>query len=52
VSKDLQNGEVRTRVNRLSGDDRIYALATMLSTDPPGEAALANARELIQAGEN
>lgn len=52
VSKDLHGGEVRTHVNKLSGDDRIYALATMLSTDPPGQAALANARELIVAGEN
>ena len=47
VSKAPENGQVRTRVSTLTGDDRIAAIAIMLSTDPPSEAALANARELI-----
>jgi DNA repair protein RecN (Recombination protein N) len=49
VSKGLEEGQVQTRVRELEGQDRVRALATMLSTDPPGPAALANARELLQA---
>lgn len=49
VTKAPENGEVRTRVNTLTGEDRIAAIAIMLSTDPPSKAALANARELILA---
>lgn len=49
VSKAPQGGKVRTQVSELLGEDRVRALATMLSTDPPTPAALANARELIGA---
>lgn len=47
VSKAPQGGQVLTRVSELQGEDRVRALATMLSTDPPTPAALANARELM-----
>lgn len=47
VSKSPENGEVRTRVQMLEGEDRIQAIAVMLSTDPPTSSAIANARELI-----
>lgn len=49
VSKMPADGRVTTRVRTLEGEERVRALATMLSTDPPGEAALANARELLAA---
>lgn len=38
-----------TKVRELSVDERIRALATMLSQNPPSESALTNARELIAA---
>ncbi|MCF8237441.1 MAG: DNA repair protein RecN [Saprospiraceae bacterium] len=47
VSKAPENGEVRTHVTVLQGEDRIKAIAVMLSTDPPSSSALANARELV-----
>ncbi len=49
VSKGQRNGQIRTQVQEISGEDRIRSLATMLSTDPPTPAALANARELMAA---
>lgn len=49
VAKGLEEGQVKTRVRELEGEHRVQALAVMLSTDPPGQAALANARELLQA---
>lgn len=51
VSKSPANGAVRTQVQSLTGEERVTALATMLSTDPPGDAAMANARELLAAAE-
>lgn len=47
VSKSPQEGQVLTKVSELQGEDRVRALATMLSTDPPTPAALANARDLM-----
>lgn len=47
VRKTIDNGTVHTTVKDLEGDDRVYAVATMLGDDPPGVAALANARELL-----
>ncbi|NJB85571.1 DNA repair protein RecN (Recombination protein N) [Lewinella marina] len=38
-----------TRVRELDGDERVRAIATMLSQNPPSESALKNARELIEA---
>jgi DNA repair protein RecN (Recombination protein N) len=39
-----------TLVRQLEGDDRIRAIATMLSQSPPSSSALDNARELINQG--
>ncbi len=47
VSKAPEKGEIRTRVSPLVGEDRIRAIAIMLSTDPPSNSAVANARELV-----
>lgn len=47
VRKTIDNGTVQTTVQDLEGEDRVYAVATMLGDDPPGAAALANARELL-----
>ncbi|MGB3798384.1 MAG: DNA repair protein RecN [Lewinella sp.] len=38
-----------TRVRELDRDERVRAIATMLSQNPPSESALKNARELIEA---
>ncbi len=40
---------VVTKVKALSKDERIRAIATMLSQNPPSEAAIENARQLIEA---
>ncbi|WP_116124184.1 DNA repair protein RecN [Lewinella sp. IMCC34183] len=38
-----------TRVRELDRDERVRAIATMLSQNPPSESALKNAKELIEA---
>lgn len=45
--KVLENSTV-TNVKALSPDERIRAIATMLSTNPPTQSALDNAKELLQ----
>jgi DNA repair protein RecN (Recombination protein N) len=47
VAKSDQNGITSTKVNVLSKDEHIEAIAMMLSTNPPTKAALANAQELV-----
>ncbi len=47
VYKTEQNGQTISQVRVLNEDERIYALAVMLSTDPPSPSALENAKELI-----
>lgn len=37
-----------TEVRPLDTEGRIYAIATMLSQDPPSESAISNAKELLQ----
>jgi DNA repair protein RecN (Recombination protein N) len=37
-----------TRVRELNQDERIRAIATMLSQNPPSDSALKNARELVE----
>ncbi|TXB62166.1 DNA repair protein RecN [Phaeodactylibacter luteus] len=37
-----------TEVRALDTEGRIYAIATMLSQDPPSESAISNAKELLQ----
>lgn len=40
---------VITKVKELTKDERIRAIATMLSQNPPSDAAIENARQLIEA---
>lgn len=47
VYKTSSSGRVQTMVKPLSGEERVHALAVMLSTDPPSTPAMANARELL-----
>lgn len=47
VYKEVKADRTVTRVKSLEPEDRIYAIATMLSQDPPSDSAMENARELI-----
>jgi DNA repair protein RecN (Recombination protein N) len=47
VYKDIKNNAVRTNIRILTGDERITAIAKMLSGEKPTAAALENAREMI-----
>ena len=47
VYKEVQNERTVTKVRQLDDDGRIRAIAIMLSSNPPSESALENARELI-----
>ncbi|TAK50448.1 MAG: DNA repair protein RecN [Saprospiraceae bacterium] len=47
VYKKVESNITFTKVKLLNGDERVRAIAVMLSQNPPGEAALANARELM-----
>ncbi len=40
---------VVTKVKELTKDERIRAIATMLSQNPPSDAAIENAKQLIEA---
>lgn len=53
IYKTDMDGQDRTvtKVRELNRDERIRAIATMLSQSPPSDSALTNARELIAAGE-
>lgn len=46
--KQVQNDRTVTNIRALTPDERIRALAVMLSGNPPSEAALATAKELIK----
>ncbi|MCC6462601.1 MAG: DNA repair protein RecN [Saprospiraceae bacterium] len=46
--KQVQNDRTVTHIRALTPDERIRALAVMLSGNPPSEAALATAKELIK----
>jgi DNA repair protein RecN (Recombination protein N) len=48
VYKEEQSGHILTRIRILSAEERVEAIARMLSGEKPGKAALANARELLQ----
>jgi DNA repair protein RecN (Recombination protein N) len=50
VFKNVQNGAVTTGVRLLNTQDRIVAIAQMLSGEKPTAAALENAREMVVAG--
>ena len=47
VYKDIKNDAVRTAIRELSGDERITAIARMLSGEKPTAAAIENAREMV-----
>lgn len=48
VYKDHSNAQSSTRIRPLTGDDRVKAIAQMLSGETITEAALSNARELLK----
>ena len=48
VYKEEANGRTTTRIMRLQPDERREKIAIMLSSDPPSDAALANAKELLR----
>ncbi|MEM1220391.1 MAG: DNA repair protein RecN [Bacteroidota bacterium] len=48
VYKQIKDERTLTKVRSLSLEERIRAIAVMLSQNPPSEAALDNARELIE----
>lgn len=45
--KQVDNGRTITHIRALTPDERVRALGVMLSGNPPSEAALATARELM-----
>ena len=45
--KQVENGRTITHLRPLTTDERVRALGVMLSGNPPSEAALATARELM-----
>ena len=47
--KQVQDNRTITHLRLLSADERVRALAVMLSGNPPSDAALATARELMHA---
>ena len=47
VYKKMTGNSTVTKVKLLDEEERVRSIAVMLSTNPPSEAALANARELI-----
>ncbi|MBL7812174.1 MAG: DNA repair protein RecN [Bacteroidetes bacterium] len=49
VYKSTADGETESRIRLVSGDERVRIVAEMLSGRQPGEAAIANARELLAA---
>ncbi len=47
VYKEIKNDAIRTNIRLLSHDERITAIAQMLSGEKPTAAALQNAREMV-----
>ncbi len=47
VYKDIVKDKIRTAIRQLNGDERITAIAKMLSGEKPTAAALENAREMV-----
>jgi DNA repair protein RecN (Recombination protein N) len=48
VYKEIVNDAVKTNIRRLSNEERITAIAKMLSGEKPTAAALENAREMVR----
>lgn len=51
VFKESDAKRTYTRVRAVEGENRVNAIATMLSSDPPTSAALENAKELLSLKE-
>lgn len=49
IYKDINKGKTNTRIKILEGQDRIIEIAKMLSGEKVSDAALANARELVNS---
>ena len=47
VYKEIVNNDVKTNIRRLGNEERITAIAKMLSGEKPTAAALENAREMV-----
>jgi DNA repair protein RecN (Recombination protein N) len=47
VYKDITGNQIRTNIRHLTGEERITAIAKMLSGEKPTAAALENAREMV-----
>lgn len=47
VFKEIRGDAVKTNIRQLTGDERITAIAKMLSGEKPTAAALENAREMV-----
>ncbi|MEO7531117.1 MAG: DNA repair protein RecN, partial [Sediminibacterium sp.] len=47
VYKEIKNDAVKTNIRLLNEDERITAIARMLSGEKPTAAALENAREMM-----
>lgn len=47
IYKETISGRTFTRIRELSGEERIFEIAKMLSGSTPSEASIANARELV-----
>ncbi len=47
VYKKVDGNSTATKVKLLTADERVRSIAVMLSQNPPSEAAMANARELM-----
>ena len=47
VYKKVEENRTYTKVRELTQDERIRAIATMLSQNPPSESAIENAKELL-----
>lgn len=50
VYKKVKEDRTTTKVRELEMEGRVYAIATMLSQDPPSESAINNAKELLSVG--
>lgn len=48
VYKEIKEARTYTRIKEIKGEERIWEIAKMLSGEQPTEAAMANARELVE----
>jgi DNA repair protein RecN (Recombination protein N) len=48
VYKEVKDKKTKTKIKLLNNEERIVEVAKILSGDPPTQAALENAKELIK----